>query len=261
MALGNTYNNNEEKDIYRPTVYGYSMGNTQSEIDKTNLAASMWKGTMKLSISPKIDNGKEDKVEWDTKNAAVIYLNHTKARIMAMIMRGFLKDPDTYNGQGVSSGQGLLTISTGEEFGYKNPCFVIKRISEKGEIESSYAYAFKQNYHCSIMNFDEKTGEFEQDFESYNTLEIQQYITQFEEYYRAMTGCVAFSVIDNMSWSNNRLDQSLAKIASGVGVELYSQKASKGNSYFANGGNKGNNTNKPASTSTTIDDIMNSDDE
>lgn len=251
MALGQTYNNNEEKEIYRPTIYGYSMSNTESKIDVTNLSFSMWKGTIKIAIAPKIETSKDENPNWDRKAAACIYLNHSKARIMAEVLKGFLKDPETFNQHGVWAGQGLLTVSSGEEFENGSPCLVIRKIGESGQVESSYAYEFKRGYHCSIQNFDEKTGDFESDYDSYQSLEINQIITMLENYYNAMTGATAFSIIDNMSYSQHRLNESLNKIAGGVGVELYKQKASGGSSYFANKGG----ANKPR-TSGTIDSIM-----
>jgi len=257
MALGENYNNNEEKQVYRPTVYGYAMSNTESEIDVTNLSFSMWKSTLKIAIAPKIDNsGKEENPNWDRKNAAVIYLNHTKARIMAKILRGFLKDPESYNNQGAFAGQGLLTISNGEEFDKPNtPVLIIRKIGENGQVESSYAYEFKRNYHCSIKDFSEKTGDFDKDYESFDTLDIIEAIAQLETYAEAMTGSFAFSVVDNLAYSQDRTDKSLAKIASGVGVELYAQKASSSKgSYFSNNKSASNNR-----STSTIDDIMGDD--
>jgi hypothetical protein len=231
------------------------MSNTESEIDVTNLSTSMWKGTMKIAITPKVESSKEDNPEWDRKAAALIYLNHSKSRIMAEVLHNFLQDPKKWNGCGVWAGQGLLTVSTGEEFDKKSPCLVIREINEKGQVESSYAYEFKRKYHHSVKNFNEKSAEFDRDYESFETLEIKQFITQLEEYYKAMTGCVAFSVMDNMAYQQHRLNENLNKIASGVGVELYSsQKSSRGgNSYFA--------PNKDKNTSSTIDEIMGGDED
>lgn len=261
MALGQNYNNNEEKEAYRPTVYGYAMSNTESEIDKSNLSFSMWKSTMKIAIAPKVETSKDENPEWDRKAAAVIYLNHSKARIMAEVLKGFVKSPKAFNGKGVWAGAGLLTVSTGEEFSIQAPCLVIRKINgENGKVESSYAYEFKRNYHHSVAEFNEESGEFARDYESYDNLEILQIITMLESYYNAMTGAVAFSVADNLSFSQNRVNDSLAKIASGVGVELYAQKAAKsggGSSYFANNRQSGTANKR---TSSTIDDIMGEDD-
>jgi hypothetical protein len=258
MALG-TYNNNEDKGIYRPNVYGYAMTNPESEIDKTKLAYAMWQNTMKISIAPKIEGGNSEYPEWEKKNIAAIYLNHTKARIFATILRAFLKDPKTYSQQGVWAGQGLMIISNGEEFEKKDtPCLVIMKIGENGKVESSYAYEFKRGYHSAIANFNQENGEYDTISEPFNNIEIEQMITQLESYYEAMTGCVAFSVVDNLAYTHHRLNEDLAKIASGVGVQLRDgQKSSKG-SYFANGGNKNASSNNR--TSSTIDDIMGEED-
>jgi hypothetical protein len=251
MALGQNYDNNE-KDIYRPSVYGYTMKNPESEIDPSRLSVTMWKDTMKIAIAPKIESDNDEFARYDAKAAALIYLNHSKARIMAEVLKSFIQDPKKYSNCGVRAGSGILTVSTGEEFDKKSSCIIIRTVNKEGQVESSYAYEFKHKYHHSVKGFNEKTGEFERDYEPFETLEILEFITQLEEYYKAMTGCVAFSVIDSMSWQQNRLNENLAKIASGVGVQLNSgQKASRGNSYFApNRGSENKNT------SSTIDDIM-----
>lgn len=257
MALGQNYDNNQEREIYRPTVYGYSMSNTESQIDVTNLSFAMWKGTLKMAIAPQIKSSKDENPSWDREAAATIYLNHTKARIFAEILKGFLRSPKEFNNRGVWAGQGLLTISNGQEFGKDSACLVLRKIGETGQVESSYAYEFKKDYHCAIVNFVEKSGAFERDYDSYTTLEILQIITMLENYYNAMTNAVAFSVMDNMAFGQHRLNESLSKNASGVGVELYQQKSAKNNtSYFANS-NRG--TNK-ATNSSTIEEIFGDED-
>ena len=49
MALGdNTYNNNDQQ--FRPTVYGYSLYNTDNDYEKSRLTFTMWARTIKISI-------------------------------------------------------------------------------------------------------------------------------------------------------------------------------------------------------------------
>lgn len=256
MALGQTYNNNE-KEMYRPTVYGYSMSNTaDTAIDTTNLSFSMWKSTLKIAIAPKVNGGNSDYTEWDRKNAAVIYLNHTKAYMMAQIIRGFMKDPTKYDNSGVFAGQGLLTISTGKEFSKDgNPCLIIRKILEDGKVDSSYAYQFKQDYHTYIESYNEKDSTYNSNIEKFKLIELEEVIKQLESYAEAMTGSLAFSVVDNLSFTNNMFNNHLAKIAEGVGVQLRtgSDRGYNNKSYFANNGNKGGTTRK--NEETIIDDI------
>ena len=255
MALGQTYNNNE-KEMYRPTVYGYSMSNTSDEaIDTTNLSFSMWKSTLKIAIAPKVNGGNADFTEWDRKNAAVIYLNHSKAYMMAQIIRGFMENPKEYNNCGVSAGQGLLTISTGKEYSKtETPCLIIRKVLEDGKVDSSYAYQFKQDYHSYINNFDEKSGKFNVNTDKFKSLELLEVVEQLESYSEAMTGSLAFSVVDNLAFTHNMFNNHLAKIAEGVGVQLRSGSSNKGynNSYFAKGNQS---TGGHRTEETVIDDI------
>lgn len=238
MALGQTYNNNE-KEMYRPTVYGYSMSNTsETAIDTTNLSFSMWKSTLKIAIAPKVKGGNGDFTEWDRKNAAVIYLNHTKAYMMAQIIKGFIEDPKKYNNCGVFAGQGLLTITDGKEYSKDgSPCLVIRKVLEDGKVDSSYAYQIKQDYHAYIESFDEKNSTFNQNTEKFKEIELTEIIAQLESYAQAMTGSVAFTVVDNLAFTHNMFNNSLGKIAEGVGVQLHtgSNKGYTNQSFFAKG--------------------------
>jgi hypothetical protein len=175
MALGDTYNNNKnDKNKFSPSVYSpYKMGNADSVVDPSVLYATFWNNMLKLSIAPRKQTSNASDVAYDYDNAISVYLTHTKANMLFQEIAEYEKNPDLYNYSGVSSGQGLISISNGREFGVNSPCIVIRKINpETGAEDSSYVYQFKQDYHYSIRNYDPKTNEFDKIF--YNKLEIEE---------------------------------------------------------------------------------------
>jgi len=248
MALGVNYNN-KQNGQFQPTVYSnYKMSNTLSAVDQTTFSATFWNKILKLSIAPRKQTS-DDSVVWDFDNSISIYINHTKARILANELKLFLSDPATYNSSGVPSGMGLITISNGSEFGVNGTFLVIRKINENGTPESSYAYQFKDDYFYSVRNYNDKTSEFNRSFEDYRNIEVEQLITLLEMYYQSMTNALAYSVVDALQYQNSRMHSSLEEIASKLGVSLKggNSRQPKQESFF----------NKPQQdyNKKTIDDI------
>ena len=259
MSLGNSYNNNRNQNgPYNPTVYSqYRMNNAESSVDKTCLTFTYWNNFLRISISPRKDTGNDD-VQFDIKNGITINLTHSKARMFADILTKFLADPSKFDEEaGVSSGQALLTISNGKKNNSTAPCITIRKIDETGNIQSTYVYQTKADYYFGILNYKED-GTYDTDIESYKGLEIQQMITLLEEYYKAMSGAVAFSVLHEFRWEHHYQKQERRKIADKLGVELGNTNGGGGSysnkSYFNSGSSNASSASanyEPAS----IDDI------
>lgn len=250
--LGDSYNQNETKK-YSPTVYSqYKMSNIgENCIDPSCINFTFWNSTLKISIAPKKQtNG--DEVAFDYENDIAIYLNHTKARILYEEICKFQEDPVKYNSSGVPSGSGLITISNGKEFGVDCPCIVIRKTDEAGIPVSSYAYQIKNDYHFSIRNYDDKNGTFDKVTSDYTQLELEQIKTLLKTYYEAMTGAMAYSVIDQNKYEAGRTSTKLDQIAAKLGVQFNNSKSGGG---FKSSTSVFNN--KPATnyTSSTLDDI------
>lgn len=247
MTFNNTYNNNDgQKKQYSPTIYSpYRMNNAESPVDKTCLTFTFWNNNLKLSISPKKETN-NDEVSFDLENGGSIYLNHTKARILANEMREFLKDPTSYSNVGVPSGQNFVTLSNGKEFGVDALCLVIRKIDETGSVVSSFCYQFKSDYYYAVHNFTEDGAKFDRHMDPYATLEVEQMITLLEEYYKAMSGAVAYTVIDNMKYENTRVSNKLEAIGAKLGVEFGNKNPNGGRKYANN-----SYFNKPANESHT----------
>lgn len=240
MSMGNfnTYNKQDDKKKYSPTVYSsYRCNNAESEIDQTAVTFTYWNNLLKIGIFPKKQTN-NDEVSFDMENGLQIYINHTKARIFAEEIKQFLMDPIGHNSCGIASNNGaLLTISNGSEFGKKAACLVLRKVDETGAIVSSFVYEFKRDTHFAIRNYEENStgGKFDRITEEYNSIEILQLITLLEEYYKAMTCAIAYTVVEQAKYDNTRITNKIEAIGEKLGVDFGSKRSEyKSNSYFNN---------------------------
>lgn len=241
MALGDTYNNNNEKKNYSPSVTsGYRFSNAESTIDKTALSFAFWNKLLKISIAPKKE-AEGDVVSFDYDNAGAVYLSHTKAIMLYKEVVKFLEDYKAGRAPknvGVPSGnEGLIYICNGEEFNAEGPCLVIRKIDEKGHCTSTYVYEFRRNTHYSIVNYTEKTAAFESRF--YDELEIEQFANLLKSYYESMTMAIAYSIQEVEKYDNSRMNTKLKIIGEKLGVDFTKQNNSEksrftNTSYFSN---------------------------
>lgn len=246
MALGNYDNNKEE---YMPVYYSkYNTGNPDG-IDPSALSYSFYNRMLKLSISPlKMTNG--DKISYDHDNAAVVWLTHTKARMLADQIRKVLNG-DISNG-GVNTGkEGLVRFCDGKELGIKNYCLIINKVNENGEVLSAYAYEFKTHYHYAVENYDPKDSTHKKVY--YDNIEVDQLLDLLESYYISMTGAVAYSVMDGMRFNTNSTNTKIDLIMSKLGVEYKSGMSSRSSSSFFDTDH--NTTNDRSMRSATMDDL------
>lgn len=252
MSLGN-YNNSKQK-YQDPTVYsGYRFSNPTSKVDATSISCSFWRKSLKISIAPK-KKSNDDTIAWDYDNAISIYITHTKARILAEEIKKFIKEPDKYNNVGVNSGSGVIVVANGSKYGTTNPVIIISKIdNETGKTESNIAYETNSdNYHYGLENFDDEKFTFSKTY--YNNLELEQLVTLLTQYYISMCGALAYSVVDEMKYTDNKMTNMLKGIAENLGVDTGYKKNNynSSNSIF-NKDNKDNNNNPYSQSS--IDDI------
>lgn len=255
MAQFGTYNNNQNNNRPELSVYSnYRMNNAESKVDPTCLTFRYWRTNLCIGIFPRKNTGNDD-VSFDMSNGITIYLSHSKARIFKHEVENFLQDPVKYNAVGVPSGQAVITISNGSEYGKSNPILTIRKVNENGEVVASFAYEFKRDYHFSIRNYDGKN--FDSVYEDYQNLEIEQLLTVLEEYIKATTNAVAFTVMEQRSYSATRVEDKINAIASSLGVQVTGNSKPKYNnsSYFASGGNTGNENNNVSYSSGTLEDL------
>lgn len=261
MSLGSTYNNNKSnRNIPDTTVYSnYRMNNAESTIDQTCITFRFWRSNLCIGIFPRKQTG-NDEVQFDLDNGITIYLSHTKARILKNELENFLKDPIHFNGSGVPSGSAAITISNGAEYGKNTPVLTIRKVDESGNVVASFAYEFKTGYYYAIRNYDGRN--FASVYDDYKTIEIEQMITLLDEFVKASTYAVAFTVAERNAYPMARLDSKIDAIAASLGVELPksggAKKSFNNNSYFNNNSNSGSGSSYSSGVSygtATIDDL------
>jgi hypothetical protein len=249
MALGN-YDNNK-KDQYMPVYYSqYNTGNSEG-VDPSSLNYSFYNRMLKLSIAPlKMNNG--DKISYDHENAAVVWLTHTKARILHGEILKVLNG-EISNG-GVPTGtEGLVRFIDGKELGVNSYCLVINKVNEAGEVTASYAYEFKQKHHYAVENYDPKDSSHKKVY--VNNLEIQQLLDMLEQYYIAMTGAMAYSVMDANRFMTNAQNTKIDLIMSKMGIEYKPGTTSRSSgSYFDKGSSSSDSDNR-SMRAATMDDL------
>ena len=251
MALGNNYDNNK-KEQYMPVYYSsYNAGNAEG-VDPSSLSYSFYNRMLKLSISPvKMNSG--DKVSYDHENAAIVWLTHTKARLLHDAILRVLNGE--VSNVGVPTGaEGLVRFIDGKELGINNYCLVINKVNENGEVTSSYAYEFKTKHHYHVENYDPKDSSHKKVYN--NNLEVQQLLDLLESYYIAMTGAVAYSVMDANRFNTNTTNTKIDLIMSKLGVEYKPGTTSRTSSFFdSNKGSSSSDFEGRSMREATMDDL------
>lgn len=247
MALGNTYNNNQQNEKRRPTVNSaFSFANPVSTVDPSRLSISFWNRMIKLTISPRVNTGNEEEIVWEKKQNISAHLTHFKAAMLANEIRAFINDPEANNGNGVLSNQTLITISNGKEFGANGIFLVIRKINlseDQANMEtvSSYSYEFNSAFHHSIRDYNEGSATFNKEFDDYAKLELEQLLIALDNYVNAITNAVAYTVVDQLDYRMNKTDEMLKNCAASLGVDTSNTYSSNSNRRIS-GGSKSNNS-------------------
>lgn len=220
MALGKSMDNNPQQRRSPVVFSGYSMSNTFSKVDQCKLRPSFWNQMLKLEFIPAIPAA-DGKVNWDYKAATAAYITHTKAYILANEIRLFKEDPETYNSSGILSGETLLTISNGQEFGEQGVFLVARKVDKTtGQALSTYSYEFNIQYYNSIRGYDASSASFDTDYDSYKWLEVDQFLQVLDSYVEAMTYATAYAVTDATSYRHDVMVENLGLIATSLGVDV-----------------------------------------
>lgn len=260
------YNSNQQQNgVNEFTLYSnYRFNNAESNIDATCLSFRFWKTYLCVGIFPRKNTG-NDEVSFDMNSGITVYLSHAKARILKNEIKNFIENPGMYDNVGIVSGQSVIVISNGSEYGKTNtPIMTIRKVGENGEVVASFAYEFKKDFYFSIHNYD--GSHYDSDYESYQNLELESFMTILDEYSKAASGAIAFSVMDANKFNHNRLTNSLESIAQALGVEVrssYNRQNNSDNRQYSNYSNNNrpsgsryspssNNTNY---TQATMDDL------
>ena len=242
----NTYNNNKDQNKNTTTTYSISFANPDSKVDPTRLVFAFFETNVKISIHPKSANATPEQGMFDKDNGISVYLNANKAKIFANELRMFLQDPVKYNGVGVAVNTGVISISNGVEYGVNAPIITIRRISDTGNVESSFAFEFGSNdSNSSVRNYTGGTS-FALETEEYKNNDIITIIDTLDDYYHASNNAIAHTVVKQMSYTMARMSSNISSIANALGVTTGTgsnggQKRYNNTSYFKNSnGGSGN---------------------
>lgn len=245
MALNTPYNNGDNSrkqssvNVYSP----YKMSNTEG-IDPSALNFTFCLNMLKLSISPKKPG---DQIAFDHEKAIECYLTHSKAKMLSDEIKFMLSHKGELHSVAVSTGRdGLVEFNDGVAFGLDHPVLVLRKVGEDGKPVSNYVYEFKNDYHFNIRNYDpENPSNFDKLI--HDKLEIEQFLTILDQYVKAITGAIAYSVLENGKFNNGRTDGKLNAIMDKLGVEYNTGRPNysrNNNSYFNN--NQGNTSYRQA---------------
>lgn len=255
MALGN-YDNNK-KQQYMPVYYSqYGAGNKDSEIDPSAIGYSFYNRMLKLTISPLKMSSNSDKVSYDHENAAIVWLTHTKARLLHDAIQKVLNGE--VSNVGVPTGtEGFVRFSDGKELGVNNYCLIINKINnETGEITGGYAYEFKSKHHYHVEDFNPNNASHKKVYN--NNLEVQQLLDLLKTYYEAMTGATAYSVIDAMRFTTDSQNTKMDLVMSKLGIEYKpgtTSRQSSGQSYFDNNRGVSSEADSRSMRAATMEDL------
>lgn len=261
MAFGN-YNNNKKQGPYDPTVYSpYKFNNARSTVDQTQLSIQFWNNSLRILIAPKNADSPEDQPTFDIKNSISVYLNHAKARMLYDVLKNFMANPEEYDNTGVVAGSSFISFTTGKDFGSKFPLVIIRKVDESGNITSSFAYEVKGDYHFAVKGFTEKSKEYDKIF--YPSLELDSLLTVLDEFVKAESRAMAYSVLDAFKFDQYRTSIKINRIGEKLGLDMSvsssgSQRSSS-TSFFSrdnNGASSNSGSEYNAEyTSATLEDL------
>lgn len=250
---GNNNDNGGSSKKYREpeTFSGYNLSNVEG-VDPSALSFSYFRNLLKCQISPRLPNPTNDKM-WDHDNSLILYLTHTKARILREQVDAVLKG-EISNGGVPTGADGLISFSDGKDAGSQFYCLILRKIDQNsGSVLSAYVYEFKSQYHYAINNFDQKTAAHEKQY--FDMLEIEQFKDLLEEYYKSMTNAYAYSVVNNMRFDMSRINTKLIDIAKANGIEYGDGNRSSGNSFFNKPNNEQSSYSGGSARTSTIEDL------
>lgn len=253
MNFGNNYStgnfSNNDQKMYNPSVMGIRLNNAESKIDQTAIKFDFWNGMLKISIAgKKPGKSNDDFASFDFEQAGVVYITHTKARILLAEIEKLEADPSIGN-VGVNTGvDGLFSVSTGEEYGASSYCFALRKVDNTtGAVTTSYVYVTKDDYYQSIRSFNEGDKSFTK--ENYTNVELEILKDILRQYILAATSAIAGSVMNAMKFDLGIARNNFKNICEKLGIS-YGNKGGNYNSSsnFFNGNNNGA---KPSGIPTT----------
>lgn len=271
MPLGTNYNNNknEARSEYNVSVDSYyRFYNAESSVDKTAVKFSFWNNMLKVTIAPKSNTNATNQngdafnsFDWNDGTTSA-FITPVKAKMLYDEIERFQNNPGEYTNVGIplgASGSGIIYICDGKEFGVNSICMVIVTVNNSGAVESTAVYEFKSQYNFSIRNYDAGNKNFDKIY--YDTIELDIFKMILKQYYEAVSGAYAYTVMNANIRNTVRYKKSFEAIASKLGVDLgYSttnyDNSKRNNSTFFNSNNGNNSKPEPNFVNASIDSLI-----
>lgn len=236
MALGNNYNNNDNK----PTVTIYtpiSFSNPENSVCESKLNISYFNRLLKVGIALKKNTSSNNNYDtYDNDNQSVVYVSATKAKILADLIKVFKEDKDVHN-VSVELKNGLLMVSDGSEHGINNTCITISSADQSGTV-NTVVYVTKKDFHKGFVNYDKEKNEYTENV--FDNIELDTFEMLLLEYFKASSYAIAASVMEANMYKHAAINNKLVAIAEKLGVSNNNSGGGNYNSgsYFNNAGSK-----------------------
>jgi len=220
MSFGDVgnYNNNNKKEDYRVTTYSMNtFSNLNSEVEKSKLSFTFWKGMLKISIAPLLPSN-DDSVKFNYDDESSIYLSPSLAYQLDKQIEVFMKDPTQFESKGIKTRSlGVIKIIRGTKFGIEAPLLLIEKLDENRNVVGGHLYEFNTKEYYGIDNFDEDEFTFEKTY--FEQLEIDFLKITLKGFYESSTGAQAYFNMDYSRFDQNRVMGKLNGISSALGIE------------------------------------------
>lgn len=248
---GNSSNNNQRQT---ESTY-YSRLKFKSKDGKRNLAITYWSGLMIFDIND-VDTSNGG---YKSTQLEVIRLSPNKARLLwkeLFEMKSVLiNNKKSYDGKayGVSAGIGEQLSYIGFYIDNSNELAVtIGKINGSGSILSSQSITIGNNDYATALEWDDINNMETVKKIQYNNIDLDTVMDALEDFYKHMSGGIAYSVADIMRYDNARVNKRFDALYDKLGIEKYNP----GNGY--KGGNNFLNNlaaNNRSSNSVSMDSI------
>lgn len=205
----------------------FSRENFKNRNTKRVLGFEYWKGMLKVSISEEIPA--QSQGSYPKYNELIyLHLSPLKARILLHeIKHGLLQDTtcNTNLAWGVDTGldgkKSIIAFSHASGSTISSPIYqcTIGKPDSNFNLTSKDAYIFNSNYHFGIEWTNFSKMEFDNKF--YDALEIESFCGVLEEYIKASTGAIAYSILDMGRFDYSRINTKLDVIMDKLGIPKY----------------------------------------
>ena len=133
---------------------------------------------------------------------------------------------------------------------------VIGKVDPNGTLLNPVRFDFNFNYNFSIEWFDLYKMDCAKNFD--NDLELDMFIAVLDQFTNAMTGAMAYSVMDMGRFDYSRINTKIESVMKALGIDTGKGNGTgdQSNSYFnRNGAASPQNSNRGRSTNMSIEDL------